>query len=56
MDDYTYQLDEEVKDIRNDSGKERAYMTYMQTIMEHEDMAFNKGMAKGFNNGAAQKN
>ena len=37
-DKYTHQLDGEVNEIRNDTGKERAYMTYMQTIMEHEDI------------------
>ena len=41
-DKYTHQLDGEVNEIRNYTGKERAYMTYMQTIMEHEDMAYNK--------------
>ena len=46
-DEYTHQLDEEVNEIRNDTGKERAYMTYMQTIMEHEDIGFNKGYAEG---------
>lgn len=46
-DKYTHQLDGEVNEIRNDTGKERAYMTYMQTIMEHEDIGFNKGYAEG---------
>lgn len=46
-DKYTHQLDGEVNEIRNDTGKERAYMTYMQTIMEHEDIGFNKVYAEG---------
>ena len=39
-DKYTHQLDGEVNEIRNDTGKERAYMTYMQTIMENRAMAY----------------
>lgn len=46
-DDYTKQLDEEVNFLRNDTGKERDYMTYMQTIMEHEDIGYNKGRTDG---------
>lgn len=57
-DKYTHQLDEEVNEIRNDTGKERAYMTYMQTIMEHEDIGFDKGYAyshaEGVEQGVAQ--
>lgn len=53
-DKYTNQLDEEVNEIRNDTGKERAYMTYMQTIMEHEDIGFNKGYAYGHAEGVEQ--
>lgn len=33
-DDYTRQLDEEVQELRNDTGKGVSYMTYMQTMME----------------------
>ena len=39
-DDYTRQLDEEVQELRNDTGKEVSYMTYMQTIMENRAMAY----------------
>ena len=46
-DDYTKDLDEEVRALRNDDGRERDYMTYMQTIMEHEDMAYSQGIAQG---------
>ena len=46
-DDYTRQLDEEVQELRNDTEKGVSYMTYMQTIMEHEDIGFNKGYAEG---------
>ena len=45
-DDYTQDLDEEVRTLRNDDGRERDYMTYMQTIMEHEDMAYNRGISQ----------
>lgn len=45
-DDYTKDLDEEVRALRNDDGRERDYMTYMQTIMEHEDMAYNRGISQ----------
>ena len=41
-DDYTRQLDNEVKVLRNDNGKEREYMTYMQTIMEHRNMGYDE--------------
>lgn len=46
-DDYTRDLDEEVQALRNDDGRERDYMTYMQTIMEHEDMAYSRGLSNG---------
>ena len=46
-DDYTKDLDEEVRALRNDDGRERDYMTYMQTIMEHEDMAYSQGIIQG---------
>ncbi|MBQ1278506.1 MAG: hypothetical protein IIY07_07665, partial [Thermoguttaceae bacterium] len=46
-DDYTQDLDEEVRALRNDDGRERDYMTYMQTIMEHEDMAYSQGIIQG---------
>ena len=45
-DDYTQDLDEEVRVLRNDDGRERDYMTYMQTIMEHEDMTYNRGISQ----------
>lgn len=45
-DDYTRDLDEEVQALRNDDGRERDYMTYMQTIMEHEDMAYSQGFSQ----------
>ena len=53
-DKYTRQLDGEVNEIRNYTGKERAYMTYMQTIMEHEDIGFDKGYAYGHAEGVEQ--
>lgn len=53
-DDYTKQLDEEVNFLRNDTGKERDYMTYMQTIMEHEDIGYNKGRTDGIAQGVTQ--
>ena len=46
-DDYTKDLDEEVRALRNDDGRERDYMTYMQTIMEHEDIAYSQGITQG---------
>ncbi len=46
-DDYTQDLDEEVRALRNDDGRERDYLTYMQTIMEHEDMAYSQGITQG---------
>ena len=46
-DDYTKDLDEEVRALRNDDGRERDYMTYMQTIMEHEDIAYRQGITQG---------
>lgn len=45
-DEYTKRLDEEVNSLRSDDGKEREYMTYIQTIMEHENIAFNKGISQ----------
>ena len=42
-DDYTRQLDEEVQELRNDTGKGVSYMTYMQTMMEERAMGFDEG-------------
>ena len=53
-DDYTQDLDEEVRALRNDDGRERDYMTYMQTIMEHEDMAYSRGITQGISQGISQ--
>ena len=53
-DDYTKDLDEEVRALRNDDGRERDYMTYMQTIMEHEDMAYSRGITQGISQGISQ--
>ena len=53
-DDYTKDLDEEVRTLRNDDGRERDYMTYMQTIMEHEDMAYSRGITQGITQGISQ--
>ena len=53
-DDYTKDLDEEVRALRNDDGRERDYMTYMQTIMEHEDMAYSRGITQGITQGISQ--
>lgn len=55
-DDYTKDLDEEVRTLRNDDGRERDYMTYMQTIMEHEDMAYSQGITQGISQGITQAN
>ena len=41
-DDYTRQLDEEVQELRNDTGKGVSYMTYMQTMMEERAMGFDE--------------
>ena len=53
-DDYTENLDEEVRSLRNDDGREHDYMTYMQTIMEHEDMAYSQGITQGISQGITQ--
>ena len=45
-DDYTRQLDDEVQELRKDTGKEVSYMTYMQTIMENREMAYEEGMSQ----------
>ena len=45
-DDYTRQLDAEVRALRNDPGRELCYMTYMQTIMENREMAYEEGVAQ----------
>ena len=45
-DDYTRQLDDEVKVLRNDPGRELCYMTYMQTILENREMAYEEGVAQ----------
>lgn len=50
-DDYTKRLDEVVESLRNDDGKERLYMTYQQTIMEHEALALQKGIEQGIEKG-----
>ena len=55
-DDYTENLDEEVRSLRNDDGREHDYMTYMQTIMEHEDMAYSQGITQGISQGISQAN
>ena len=46
-DDYTRQLDEEVQELRNDTGKGMSYMTYMQTMMEERAMGFDEGTIYG---------
>lgn len=46
-DDYTRQLDEEVQELRNDTGKGVSYMTYMQTMMEERAMGFDEGTIYG---------
>ena len=45
-DDYTRQLDEEVRELRNDTGKGVSYMDIMQTLMEHENIGFDKGLSQ----------
>ena len=42
-DDYTRQLDAEVRALRNDPGRE---LTYMQTILENREMAYEEGVAQ----------
>ena len=37
-------MDEEVQELRNDTGKEVSYMTYMQTMMEERAMAYEEGV------------
>lgn len=46
-DEYTKRLEEVVESLRSDDGKERLYMTYHQTIMEHEEMALQQGIKQG---------
>ena len=46
-DDYTRQLDEEGRELRNDTGKGVSYMTYMQTMMEERAMGFDEGTIYG---------
>lgn len=46
-DDYTRQLDEEVQELRNDTGKEVSYMTYMQAMMEERNMGIDEGISIG---------
>ena len=46
-DEFTGQLESAVESLRADDGKERLYMTFQQTIMEHEMWAEKRGEAKG---------
>lgn len=59
-DDYTRQLDERVQELRNDTGEEVSYMTYMQTMMEARNIGFdeglNQGLSQGLNQGLSQAN
>ena len=43
-DEYTKELDDAVEFLREDDGSEELYMTYQQTIMEHEARAMKKGV------------
>ena len=43
-DEYTRELEDAVEALREDDGSEALYMTYQQTIMEHEAMAMKKGI------------
>ena len=42
-DEYTRELEDAVEALREDDGSEALYMTYQQTIMEHETRAWNEG-------------
>ena len=46
-DEFTGKLESAVESLRADDGKERLYMTFQQTIMEHEMMAEQRGEIKG---------
>ena len=46
-DEFTGQLESAVESLRADDGKERLYMTFQQTILEHEMWAEKRGEAKG---------
>lgn len=53
-DEYTRRLDEVVESLRSDDGKERLYMTYHQTIMEHEELARQQALQQGIKQGEKQ--
>ncbi len=42
-DEYTKELEDAVESLREDDGSEALYMTFQQTIMEHEAMARKEG-------------
>ena len=46
-DEFTGKLESAVESLRADDGKERLYMTFQQTIMEHEMWAEKRGEVKG---------
>ncbi len=46
-DEYTKELENTVESLREDDGSEAMYMTYQQTIMEHEIKARNEGRNEG---------
>ena len=45
-DEYTKELDDTVESLREDDGSEALYMTYQQTIMEHEASAWKAATIK----------
>ncbi len=50
-DDYTRELEDAVESLREDDGSEALYMTYQQTIMEHEARARKEALAQGLSQG-----
>ena len=49
-DEYTKELDDTVEALRKDDGSEALYMTYQQTIMEHEVKARSEGKIEALKN------
>lgn len=50
-DEFTRQLQEEVKLQRDDDGRRTLYMTYNQTLMEMEEKGIEKGIERGIEKG-----
>ena len=53
-DEYTKELEDTVETLREDDGSEALYMTYQQTIMEHEARAWKAGRNEGRNEGRVE--